>query len=55
MQQETGNGSPWLPIGMGSPSQGSAHARGHVGPVGRVRPCDCGARLCMCKDVLCFA
>jgi hypothetical protein len=32
-----GNRSPRLPIDMGSPSQGSGHARGHVGPVGRVR------------------
>jgi hypothetical protein len=40
---------------MGSPSQGSGHARGQIGPVGRVRPRDGGARLFMCKHVLCFA
>jgi hypothetical protein len=44
-----------LPIDMGSPSQGSGHARGQVEPVGRVRPRDCGARLCMRKHVLYFA
>jgi hypothetical protein len=48
------NVSSGLPIGMGSPSQGSGHARGQVGSVGRVRPCDCVTRLCMCKHVLCF-
>jgi hypothetical protein len=49
------NGSSGLPIGIGSPSQGSDHARGQVGPVGCERPRDCGTRLCMCKHVLCFA
>jgi hypothetical protein len=40
---------------MGSPKQGSGHTRGQVGLVGRVHPRDCGAHLCMCKHVLCFA
>jgi hypothetical protein len=50
-----GNGSPGLPIDMGSPNQGSGHARGQVEPMGRVRPHDCGACLCMHKHVLYFA
>jgi hypothetical protein len=50
-----GNRSHGLPIDMGSPSQGSGHACGQIGPVGRVRPRDCVARLCMRKHVLYFA
>jgi hypothetical protein len=50
-----GNKSPGLPIDMGSPSHYHGHARGQVGSMGRVRPRDCGARLCMRKHVLYFA
>jgi hypothetical protein len=32
-------------VGNGSPSQGSGHASGQVGLVGRVRPRDCGGRF----------
>jgi hypothetical protein len=42
-------------IDMESSSQGSGHVHGQVEPVGRVRPRDCGARLCMRKHVLYFA
>jgi hypothetical protein len=55
IHRTVGNRSPGLPIDMGSPSQGSGHARGQVRPVGRVRPRDCGAHLCMRKHVLYFA
>jgi hypothetical protein len=54
-REAVGNGSSGLPIDMESPNQGSGHARGQGGPVGRVRPRDCGARLCMRKHVLYFA